>query len=286
MSEDLAPLAAASATRPLAGRSIRPFDGRAAALSALVASGLLTAVAAYFAWLTVAVLVGFGLGVMAMACLIGRHNAGVREINQSTNLIARGDFSGAERALAPVATGRYTQVCVALALHNLGSACLRGGDLASATPLFRASLALYRKQVLRSLRSGEHLARSGLAFSLAATGDLDAADATLAEPVELVVPQAHATEVLTRALVALRRGDAGGALDVLARSMAFLRNACTGESAALAQAIEASAGQKLEQAGDPYRGNLAIPRRVAVDPIERAYVLGALPGCESVLVDA
>jgi tetratricopeptide (TPR) repeat protein len=282
---DPAVLSAASATRPLGGRKIQPLNTLTAVLAVSGLCVLVTPVLDYFVR-SGAIGLTILINGLAVVVLTRRHNAAVTKINSAVKLIERGDFEGAERVLVPVATSRASLTCVALALYNLGTASLRSGDLASAAALYRAALALYGAQRIRNLRSGKHLARSGLAFTLLCQGELAGAEETLAEPIDVVVPSILGSEHVTRALILLRRGDPRAALDYLARNHVFLRNACAGEGAALAEATEASARDALERAGDPYRGQSTGPRRVPVDPFERAYVLRALPGCESVLIDA
>jgi hypothetical protein len=274
-------LALAAASRPLGGRPIRPLDARVLVAALLVACALSGAAIAP-ASLAAGILVPLVAALLGLRALQSRQTAAVRRINTAHEMILAGDFDGAERTLLPVATGRYAIVTVALALHNLGTSCLRRGDLKSAVPLFRATLALHGRQKIRALRGTAHIARTNLAFTLACAGELDLADAALAEPVEQVHPQGRASEVVARALVATRRGDHRAALDLLHRERVYLRNACSAEGAALAEAIEALA---LEQKEGGYREGHPR-RRVPVDPEERAYVLRALPAADPVLVDA
>src|SRR5262249_1675065 len=208
-----------------------PLDGRVSVAVLLVACALAGAAIAP-ASLAAGILVPLVAALFGLRALQSRQTAAVRRINTAHEMILASDFDGAARTLLPVATGRQALVTVALALHNLGTSSLRRGDLKSAVPLFRATLVLHTRQKICALRATAQIAQTNLAFTLACAGDLDLADAALAEPAEPVHPQGRASEIVTRALVATKRGDHRAALDLLQRERVYLRNACSAEGAA------------------------------------------------------
>lgn len=275
-------VASAESARVFGGSRIRPLNGLvltgvAMGLGAVAAAAVGT-VLPYGGWLA-------GLGVMLVAyrVLMGRHNGGIAKINDGVKLITAGDYDGAERVLVPIATGRYTITCATYAIYNLGTVALRRGDMTTAIALYRAALALYKSQRIVGLRAGAHIARSGLAFAYASTGQLDLAERTLAEPIDVDVPQMLASETITRALVALRRDKPETALVVLDTEKRLLRSAVAGDATSLQLAIEAVALHKL---GGVFAGQPRTAARVPVDAEARAYVLRALPGCEAFLAPA
>jgi tetratricopeptide (TPR) repeat protein len=277
-------LAAAEQTESLAGARVRMVGlgvwlASAAVVSAASALGVSLAAMAIGGGSGTCVVAGAVTGaVVAIASMSALSKWTVRSgeaHNRAWSKLTTGRLDEAVLAFREFLTTRTTfHAHAALGLQNLGIIALWRGKLEEAAKLLRASIAVDHARRLGW--SGPHGGQQpgDLALVLACLGDLDGATLVLDEhAIEGATPFAVAHAARSRALVALKRGDARGAIDLVDAHHRLFRNTLRANDAALVSSIESVARRA--------RGDVA--HTVVVDPEARAYVLRALPEAASLL---
>jgi Tetratricopeptide repeat len=226
---------------------------------------------------------GAMLGVALAAAVSGVGlwmRSGLVEHNVAVEMLIRGRLDDAEKPLVAFLRKPRLDQYVALALNNLGIIALRRGRFGEAVPLFRAAFVLERDRMLARDGSFAETARASLVLVLIGANDVEGARAALAEPEPPgALPQSRALLARSRALFAMRTGDPAGALAILESHRRVMQNTLTGNDAALAEVLEASALGALSE------GAVGAGGRVPVDAEARAFVTHLLPGCEGVLTN-
>jgi tetratricopeptide (TPR) repeat protein len=234
-------------------------------------------------------LVVFVLLAWAIANLValwifgGNQRKGVRLNNDAVVLITIGDTERARDKLRAAVSGVFPRDVAAMALFNLGIIAMRERDLDSAKKLLRESVDTSSGfRLARATALYEGLSRAQLAFTQAVTGELDAADATLAhQGAPRPSPLGVAFATRARAALALKRGRFDDVVSLLDGERPLLRNALSLQDAILAEAMRAYA---LSRLGDGYRAAARATAPIYADDLARAYVRSMLPETEPMLV--
>jgi hypothetical protein len=275
---------AASATRALGGKPARIVRNGwfwAAAVGA-VATALVQIAVGPNGWLALA---DFAVLLALCALLVPWMRRLIARSNEAYGAFLEGDLDAAEQGYAGVLQRPCTEMIGSYALTSLGSIALYRGEHADARALLAAAWEI------ESRRWGARTLATNLApavcaawgFALAIEGHFDEAERVLARAqTTKTVPVVVATLLRTRAFVALRRGRAAEAVEMIEGEQALLRNTLSADDTALVQAIRSCA---LARAGEGYRGSARVGGNVSVDAEARAYVLRALPDAAAVLVE-
>jgi hypothetical protein len=234
--------------------------------------------------LAIVALLAWAVSNLSMVWIFAGHQRkGVRANNGAVTLLTMGDEARATEMLRGAVSGFFPRDVVAMSLYNLGIVAIRARDTASAAKLFRASVDAasgIRFKSAPALYSG--LSRAQLAFTLAVMGELDAADACIAQTdMTTVSPLAIAFGVRARATLALRRGRFEDVVAMLDAERALLRNALSLHDAILVEAMRAHA---LSRTANAYRAAAHASGPTYADDLARAYVRSMLPELEPMLV--
>jgi hypothetical protein len=269
-------LRAVSGSRYLDGLRVHAVDARFA-LAAVVGTPLAIALLApAYSPAPFALLVVGLLAFAAGSVLVSRRwAAGIRLVNDGLIALQEDRVDEALALFRAAASRWHFKHAVAVALHNVG---------VDAVALLRAAYEMLRgASLLSHPQTYGDLARANLVFALACDAQLDEGERVMHEPSDPnAYPVAAAMMARARALLALRREQWKGALDVIDGERRLLRNAIVGLDAPLVEVFEALA---LEHLGYEQRGSLRPRVLDLVDDDDRAYILRVLPDAAPLLAD-
>jgi hypothetical protein len=278
-------LRAVSGSRYLDGLRVHAVDARFA-LAAVVGTPLAIALLApAYSPAPFALLVVGLLAFAAGSVLVSRRwAAGIRLVNDGLIALQEDRVDEALALFRAAASRWHFKHAVAVALHNVGVVATRRGDFTDAVALLRAAYEMLRgASLLSHPQTYGDLARANLVFALACDAQLDEGERVMHEPSDPnAYPVAAAMMARARALLALRREQWKGALDVIDGERRLLRNAIVGLDAPLVEVFEALA---LEHLGYEQRGSLRPRVLDLVDDDDRAYILRVLPDAAPLLAD-
>ena len=237
---------------------------------ATIASGA-TLLAGYGVFVSVCVAL-LALWWMKALRTLRRHNAAV-------TALGAGDHEGARTTFDEVVSGLTPVGYAAPSLHNLGYLAQLEGDFRESAALLAAANAALDGNRSPQLRPLVALIRARWAMSLARVGQLDEAEALVADlPVD--TPESRALSVLARAFVDHLRGRHEAVVAQLDHARPLLLRCLVGFNAATAAALEALSVRQLDGI---YRGAARRSAELPCSEPMRAMVDRLLPGATTVL---